>query len=148
MGKLRLRASVVCEAEGHLLVVELRDPVTGIAALFPPGGGVEPGESPADTALRETLEETGLHVRIDASIELVRRYPFRWAGIDYDVTTHYFAATLVGPFELVIPAVVDASYNLGASWLPAARALVALGANPEIADAVAHVLRLARIQKT
>lgn len=29
-----------------------------------PSGTVEPGENPQDTALRETFEETGLHVRL------------------------------------------------------------------------------------
>ncbi len=42
-------------------------------------------------------------MRVDASIESVERYPFRWAGADYDVTTHYFAAMLESPFALTIP---------------------------------------------
>ena len=58
----------------------LRDPVSGVTAFFPPGGGVEPGESPAETARRETLEEAGLRVRVDPAAELVVTYPFRWAG--------------------------------------------------------------------
>jgi 8-oxo-dGTP diphosphatase len=32
------------------------------------GGKIEPGESPEDTAVRETLEETGLRVRATAVI--------------------------------------------------------------------------------
>jgi 8-oxo-dGTP pyrophosphatase MutT (NUDIX family) len=34
--------------------------------LLPPGGHVEPGEAPHETALRETREETGLEVSIRA----------------------------------------------------------------------------------
>lgn len=30
-----------------------------------PGGGIEPGEHPADAAVREVLEETGYHVELD-----------------------------------------------------------------------------------
>jgi 8-oxo-dGTP pyrophosphatase MutT (NUDIX family) len=135
----RLRASVVCVAEGRLLVVRLRDPVTGVEAFFPPGGGVEPGETPAETARRETLEETGLHVQIDPLAELVETYPFRWAGIDYEVTTHYFGASLEGAFHETPPKVVDAPYNLGASWLPTAEALDAMSIYPAIASAVARV---------
>ena len=139
----RLRASVVCQAEGHLLVVRLRDPATGLEALYPPGGGVEPGESPEETARRETLEETGLRVRVEPAVKVMERYPFRWGGVDYDVTTHYFAATLEGAFEPP-RRVVDAPYNLGASWVPVAEALVAMAIHPAIASACARVVRLAK----
>ncbi|MBA8807483.1 8-oxo-dGTP pyrophosphatase MutT (NUDIX family) [Promicromonospora sukumoe] len=30
-----------------------------------PGGGIDPGEHPADAAVREVLEETGYHVELD-----------------------------------------------------------------------------------
>lgn len=139
----RCRASAICQAEGHLLVVRLRDPVTNVEALFPPGGGIDPGETPAKTATRETLEETGLHVSVDRDVELVETYPFRWAGVDYQVTTHYFSATLDDPFNLAVPAVVDAPYNLGASWVPVDAALEAMSIYPSIGDAVARLLRLA-----
>ena len=46
-----------------------------------PGGGVEPGERPAETAIREVLEETGLTIRVTGLLgvysdpDLVVRYP-------------------------------------------------------------------------
>jgi 8-oxo-dGTP pyrophosphatase MutT (NUDIX family) len=138
----RLRASAVCHAEGYLLVVRLRDPVTGVVALYPPGGAVEPGEAPSETARRETREETGLDVRVMADVTLVETYPFRWAGVDREITTHYFAASLESAFSLTLPRVVDASYNLGAAWVPLDEALEAMSVNPVIASAVARVLRL------
>jgi 8-oxo-dGTP pyrophosphatase MutT (NUDIX family) len=139
----RLRASVVCEAEGQLLLVRLRDPVTGEEALYPPGGGVEAGETPEQAARREALEETGLQVHVDPSMEVVDTYPFRWAAVDYDVTTHYFAASLEGAFDATLPTVVDAPYNLGASWMPVSDALEAMSVHPGIARACARVLRRA-----
>jgi 8-oxo-dGTP pyrophosphatase MutT (NUDIX family) len=142
----RLRASVVCEAQGLLLVVRLRDPKTGATGFYPPGGRVEAGETPADTARRETLEETGLRVRIDPSIELVEEYPFVWAGEERAITTHFFAATLEEPFSLTLPEVIDADYNLGASWMPVEEALAAMAVHPPIAAAVARVRR--RMQRS
>jgi 8-oxo-dGTP pyrophosphatase MutT (NUDIX family) len=76
MRKPRHRASVVCETEGHLLLVRLRDPTTKAVHFYPPGGGIEPGESPAQTAERETLEETGLQVRVEPSLAPVEDAPY------------------------------------------------------------------------
>ncbi|NUP08924.1 MAG: NUDIX domain-containing protein [Polyangiaceae bacterium] len=141
----RLRASLVCEAEGLLLVVRLRDPVTGVEGLFPPGGAVEEGETPSMAAVRETLEETGIVVTTIPDIVLCRTYPFRWAGVDYEVTTQFFAARL--DRAPALPAVVDADYNLGASWIPVDAALVAMAIHPPISTAVEQVLRAARLME-
>lgn len=138
----RLRASALCVAEGQLLLVRLRDPVTGEEALYPPGGAIEAGEEPEAAARRETLEETGVEVRVDRSTSAVDTYPFRWAGVDYEVTTHYFAASLEGAFDARLPKVVDAPYNLGASWVPVSDALDAMAIHPRIASACARVVRL------
>ncbi len=138
--KPRLRASAVCEAEGRLLLVRLRDPVSGEEALYPPGGAIEPGEAPEEAARRETLEETGVRVLVDPGRVLVDRYPFTWGGVLYDVTTHYFAATPEAPPVEQLPRVVDADYNLGAAWVPLDEALRAI--HPRVVDAVRAVLRL------
>jgi 8-oxo-dGTP pyrophosphatase MutT (NUDIX family) len=125
-----------------VLLVRMKDPVSKVELLFPPGGGIEPGEAPEQAAQRETLEETGLRVRVDPSVCVTVRYPYPWAGVAYDVTTHYFAAALDEPFRVSIPTVADADYNLGAVWVPEAEAARFMA--PVIADAVARVIRLAR----
>jgi 8-oxo-dGTP pyrophosphatase MutT (NUDIX family) len=51
-------AVMVCDAAGRLLLV--RDRATGLWQTV--GGGMDPGEQPADAAVREALEETGLLV--------------------------------------------------------------------------------------
>jgi 8-oxo-dGTP pyrophosphatase MutT (NUDIX family) len=136
----RVRASLVCVAEGRMLVVRLRDPVTGFEGLYPPGGGIEPNEPPAETARRETMEETGLAVPVDPGLVVVRSYPFTWGGVDFDVTTHFFGAALER--ALPLPRVVDAAYNLGASWVPIADALAVMAVHPPIDSAVRAVLAL------
>lgn len=55
-----------------------------------PGGTCEPGESYADTAARETLEETGLHVSIDREL-WIAMIP---VGDDRVFESHDFAATV------------------------------------------------------
>ena len=53
--RLRDRATVVVRRAGRVLLVHGRNPTFAM-----PGGGIEPGESPADAAARELFEETGL----------------------------------------------------------------------------------------
>ena len=57
MGKapLRERATVVVKREDKVLLVHGFNPPFAM-----PGGGIEPGESPADAAERELFEETSL----------------------------------------------------------------------------------------
>jgi ADP-ribose pyrophosphatase YjhB (NUDIX family) len=43
----------------------IRKPHFAAGVWRPPGGGVKPGEAVADGAVREALEETGLHVEIE-----------------------------------------------------------------------------------
>lgn len=139
----RVRASTVCIAEHggerHLLLVQLRDPLTRIATWFPPGGAVEPGETPADAAVRETVEETGLRVAVGAEF-FSEDYPFTWAGVEYACTTYWFRAALIDPFPTTLPAVVDAEYHLGAAFLPLADALRELAVHPRIHAAVVRAI--------
>lgn len=58
-------ASVVAR-DGRLLVVEER--IDGRLVLNQPAGHLDPGESLADAAVRETLEETGWRIRVESFI--------------------------------------------------------------------------------
>lgn len=133
----RRRASVVCVHQGALLCVRMRDPVSQVTRCFVPGGGIEPGESVMAAAERETREETGFAVCADAASEHIARYPFVWAGVEVDVTTHFFRARLAPGVDARTPeTVVDADYNLGALWLPLDDLETALGFHVVIHDAV------------
>jgi len=61
----------VFRGEEVLLVARGGGTFKGLWSL--PGGHIEPGERAREAALRETLEETGLHVRIRASLGSVRQ---------------------------------------------------------------------------
>jgi len=85
----------IFNAEGLLLLG--RDAEMGFWTL--PGGAVDPKEQPADAAVRECFEETGLLVRLDELIgvfggpEFLVRYPN--GDLTY-YTTVAFRASVVG----------------------------------------------------
>ncbi len=70
-------------------------PLAGKNYWAMPGGGVEPGESPAEAAVRELLEETGLRVETVGSEAGRSEYDFRLSsGEDVWETDHYFVLRL------------------------------------------------------
>lgn len=75
-------SSAVLERDGRYLLVRRRNPPAADMYAFPGGHG-EPGETPAETALREFAEETGI----------VARQPRLFATYDLKSSTtggHYF----------------------------------------------------------
>ena len=62
----RVTVATVVVGDGRLLLVEER--IDGLAVLNQPAGHLEPGESLAAAAVRETLEETGWQVCLSAFI--------------------------------------------------------------------------------
>ena len=83
--------AVITDAQGRvLLVLRGHDPQKGRWSI--PGGSVEPGETLAEAAQREVLEETGLHVQVGEELWSVR-LP---AGDGRIFEVHDFAATVNG----------------------------------------------------
>ena len=72
--KIVLGAGTLVHREGRLLVVKrAQAPNRGLWAF--PGGKVEEGETPMQTAVRETKEEVGLDVEIEGLFDVVTYMP-------------------------------------------------------------------------
>jgi 8-oxo-dGTP pyrophosphatase MutT (NUDIX family) len=86
------RIFVLDDEQRLLLMHERRDIGSDRTHWITPGGGVEPGESLVEAALREVYEETGLRLELDPAAEPMysERVRFRIAGRDLDQTNFYF----------------------------------------------------------
>ncbi len=111
---IRNRASVFVVHDNHVLGFYAEDPVSRRRYFFPPGGLIEPGESPAEAVVRETLEETGFSIQVVPGLQCRRRYDFEWNGNIYDCRTHFFLGNLI--HDKPAP-VADADYHRGVGWV-------------------------------
>ncbi|MFH8568241.1 NUDIX hydrolase [Streptomyces sp. NPDC017993] len=87
---------VIClDAAHRVLLLRWRDPLAGTWLWEPPGGGIEPGETPLEAARRELVEETGLppDAVVDRSVPVER--DVRWNGKRYVGQERFFVAHFV-----------------------------------------------------
>ncbi|NRQ35438.1 NUDIX domain-containing protein [Nonomuraea sp. NN258] len=80
------------DRDGRVLLMHWYDRVSGQEVWEPPGGGVDPGESPIEAARRELAEETGLpgSAVLDRWVDVDR--DFEWLGVRYVKSEPFFLA--------------------------------------------------------
>ncbi|NUR87314.1 MAG: NUDIX domain-containing protein [Nonomuraea sp.] len=99
----RRAARVVClDRDGRVLLMHWYDPVSRCDVYEPPGGGLDPGETPLEAARRELTEETGLPGSAVGEWSVDVERDFSWLGVRYVKTEPFFLAT----FDEVRPEVV------------------------------------------
>ncbi len=127
----RIRASALCIYNEMILTVKLEDPTSKVTRCYLPGGKIEEGEHPANTAVRETFEETGYLVRVDHQSERKAQYPFCWDNEMINVTTYFYKASLITDFDSPNE-ISDAHYHRGVFWIPQAQREELFNWNPDI----------------
>ncbi len=81
-------ATVIEKDDLYLLVEERAD---GDLVINQPAGHLDPGEDLVEAAVRETLEETGWHVRVDGVLGIAL-YTAPGNGVTYHRTTFHATA--------------------------------------------------------
>ena len=109
-----------CDADDRVLLLSWRDPHDGYELWEPPGGGLEPGESPREAALREWAEETGLAVPRLAGEPVVVGRDLLWRGERHvgDETFFFGRVTSAGVPDLSSQTDLERDCYLGHQWVP------------------------------
>lgn len=94
---------------GRILVLQ-RSGGLSDGSWVPPGGLVDPGEEPLATALRETLEETGLSLGVPTFLR-----SWNWAAASVDV--HHFVGLAEGPIVRISPEHYDFEWLTPADYV-------------------------------
>ncbi|MDO9417523.1 NUDIX hydrolase [Pararhizobium sp.] len=79
-------SSAIVERDGRYLLVRRANPPSADMYAFPGGRG-EPGETPAETAVRELFEETGISARDPV---LFATYDLKTLNEDGSLSSHFF----------------------------------------------------------
>jgi 8-oxo-dGTP pyrophosphatase MutT (NUDIX family)/GNAT superfamily N-acetyltransferase len=109
-----------CDPDDRVLLLHWRDPYDGFVLWEPPGGGIEPGETPLETVLREWGEETGLDAPAIGGEPVTVARDLMWLGDRYVGDEYFFLgrATSPGVPEVGGQTEIEQASYLGHRWLP------------------------------
>jgi len=93
-------SSAIVERDGRFLLVRRRNPPAADLYAFPGGRG-EAGETPAETALRELHEETGLQ---GSNPRLYAVYDLKSGGVEDGPPSHFMLSVFLVDADPVSPA--------------------------------------------
>ncbi len=125
----RPAARMLClDAHQRLLLLHFRDPGDGHQLWEPPGGGIEPGESPLEAVVREWAEETGLATPEMAPHSTYVARDLIWRGQRWVGDEQFFFGRTAAVGTPIPAEHVDQEMDayLGSAWVPW-RDLAALG---------------------
>jgi 8-oxo-dGTP pyrophosphatase MutT (NUDIX family) len=89
----RAAVRIVClDADARVLLLCWQDPYDGSRLWEPPGGGIEPGETPYEAARRELTEETGLDPTAIVDRPVVVERDIVWNGRRFIGPEPFFVA--------------------------------------------------------
>jgi len=75
---------IVVDEDGRVLLMLTKAPDTsGVARWITPGGGVDPGETQAEAAIRELREETGQIITDPGDVVYVEDFVVPWDDADH-----------------------------------------------------------------
>ena len=116
----RLAAYAMVESDGQILLTQLSHRTGWPGGWTLPGGGVDHGEDPRDTVVRETYEETGQHlsdpVLVDVESDHFEGLSPRGELEDFHAVRLLFRGTIAEPGEPVVHDVGGTTSD--ARWVP------------------------------
>lgn len=147
MAEDRPAARVLCvDGRARVLLLRWHDPVAGVEFWEPPGGGIDPGETPLEAARRELWEETGLPGEAVQDRWLPVDRDFHWLGRHYVKTERFYLARFAATPEVSAARLTEEESGAyrGHAWHP----IAALTALPEPLEPPALPAVLARLLAT